>query len=572
MKINSLDIFNFEGARANYVANADNHANLRTLGDLYGTIKDNKEDIFESYNPKDYDSTLNIYANAGDFFVNPSQKGWLTKGKTLEDETKNLTNGDVQADFFNKFVSDVQALTLSNGHFAANYTPGNHDFDGGDKMFYDIVNEIGRFGNVDTIVSNFSFVNSPALKKDFDKQFSHFYSKKIYTIPDDKGGEPHKLLALGVTIPSMEFYNPELLKETKFLEHTGIKDVKIEEDDLRKTFLRTNNMIKRFKDENPKGAVVLASHTGRRISEMFAKNVPDIDIILDGHGHTDETTIMGKTHILSLGQDNQFFKTFRINFDDDGNFTIDDIKKYDTKKHNDNDLAKKLDNDYAKDIMPILETPKGLDFSYDKSIRYSNSHLANVLTSMTKNALNEVSDEKIDIMGIQSSIIRGGLKNGSTNMDILKIFDGVSEDLSGVMTGKVLGSTLATIVYENIRDNLAKPDRNTIIHWSDLRINRSAMQELKDLDFVEFVQKCLGKPLIEIRNDKGDFVPLNYDKTYTIAIADKYLKKNDIEMPRRIRDNFKPTGETYNTLFNKALVKTDYNIPLSHTFIEDRIV
>ena len=75
----------FKAAQVNIVAMSDNHGNVQNLPQLVGTIDKNKGDIFKKADEK---STLNMFAIAGDFFMNPHKKGYMTKPE--------LSNGDIQ--------------------------------------------------------------------------------------------------------------------------------------------------------------------------------------------------------------------------------------------------------------------------------------------------------------------------------------------------------------------------------------------------------------------------------------------------------------------------------------------
>ena len=87
MKITSTNT-NFKGARINIVANSDNHGNIANLPETYNTIAVNRDRIFKKSEEK---STLNLYINAGDYFINGNKKGWRTNPK--------LTNFDVNKKF-----------------------------------------------------------------------------------------------------------------------------------------------------------------------------------------------------------------------------------------------------------------------------------------------------------------------------------------------------------------------------------------------------------------------------------------------------------------------------------------
>ena len=89
----------FKAAQVNILATADNHGNLNSLPLLAETVKANKSDIFIKADEK---STLNIFAVVGDWFINPSKKGYLTN--------RELTNGDIQKKFLDKTIDYIGGL------------------------------------------------------------------------------------------------------------------------------------------------------------------------------------------------------------------------------------------------------------------------------------------------------------------------------------------------------------------------------------------------------------------------------------------------------------------------------
>ena len=544
----------FTSARINIIAKGDEHGYVSRSANFFYTIKRNFDDIFQK---ADDESTLNLFLLSGDIFMNPSKKGFITR--------KSSTNGDIQADFMNTTINSIKKLLPEKSKFEAIFDPGNHDYDSGDKNLFSLLKKV----NVTTVMTNIDQKNSPAFKKlDKDK----FVDSKIFEIPDDKNPKlKHNVLILGVTIPTMDFYNPGLLKGIKFIDNANKKDAQIKESDLTNTFELLNKKIKRFRQEHPKGAVVLMSHTGTPISSMIRDNVPGINEILNGHDHLNSSSTRGLTHISSLGQNNEMFKSIRLHFDDKGDLDLRETNTFFTNTHpisgeEENPLQKLYHETLHKDIEPIitLRCPEiENELSYTDEIRYKNSYLANYLTNSIKRSLKN-EDPAIDAVGIQSSIIRGNIKNASTNIDLLKVFDGVSEDLSGIYSGYVDGKALAGMVYENVITNLKSPKRNTIIHWSDIQVNRSMIA--KDPD-------CNIYDAIKIRNkETKQFERINPEKAYKIAIAEKYLIKDDIEYPAKIRDNFKPVGKTYDELFRQDLEFFDYFIKITDKVKEQRIL
>jgi len=557
--------FNFKAAQVNILATSDNHGNVHSLPLLGETIKNNRKDIFEK---AEEPSTLNIFAVAGDWFINPSKKGFITK--------PNATNGDIQHQFLNKTIKYVNEQAGKDAKFDTVFTMGNHDLDGGDKFMYKVI----KNSDMHTLVTNVDMPNSPEIKKLSRGKEQKAIKSIVYDVPDDKNPNlKHKVLFVGVTIPSMQFYNPGLLKQMSFLDDCNKKDTNLTEKDLQKTFKAVKKEVDKFKEENPKGAVVLLSHTGAPISKMIRDRVPQINVILNGHDHKNLTSLKGKTNINSLGKDNEIIKSLNLKLNDDGDLETIDMNTFNSKTTvkddiSNNPLQKFLNESFHEDMKPIVSLkdvmgqPTELDFG--DSIRYKNSHLANYLTSAVKRSVRDICGDKDVIVGIQSSIIRGGIKNGSNNLDIMKIFDGVSEDLSNVQVGKVKGSELVGLITENVQSNLKAPKRNTIIQWSDIQVNRTLISDITD----EKSKKNFADAIKIRDNETHKFVPIDLDKDYTIAIGEKFLVKDDIKWPGKIRDRFVSLNTTYDQLLRSYMASDDINFQLKVTqkTKEERII
>ncbi|MBR6723476.1 metallophosphoesterase [bacterium] len=546
---------NFEAAQVNILATSDNHGNVHSLPLLSQTIENNKKDIFvNSEDP----STLNIFAIAGDWFINPSKRGYLTK--------PNMTNGDIQLQFLTKFINYVNGQSGKNSNFDTVFTLGNHDLDAGDRFMYKVM----RNAKMKTLVTNVDVEHSPGIQKlmlNTDK----VVKSVVYDVQDDKDpGLKHKVLFIGVTIPSMKFYNPGLLKTMSFYDDCNKKDANLTPADLQGTFAAVRKEVEAFKKKNPKGAVVLLSHTGAPISKMIRDEVPQINVVLNGHDHKNLTSLKGKTNINSLGKDNEIIKSLNLHFNDEGDLESIDMNTFFSKttvkdKLATNVLQKALEESFAKDVEPLVSltniTGKPVSLDYGESIRFQNSYLANWLTSAVKRSVRTITGDPNVIVGIQSSIIRGGIKDGSSNLDIMKIFDGVSEDLSDVQVGRIKGEELVGLIVENIKGNLKAPKRNTIIQWSDIQVNRTMIANI--------LEGKIDKPFsdaIRIRNEEtNEFEPIETYKQYKIAIGEKFLVKDDIEWPGRIRDRFNSMHRTYDQLLRSYIASDDINFQLKVT-------
>ena len=545
----------FKAAQLNILATSDNHGNFLSWPLLAQTVENNKKDIFQK---AEEDSTLNLLAINGDWFINPSKNGFITD--------PNANSGKLQFSILNQFIDFVHRQVGKYAKFDTVYTMGNHDLDAGDSFMYNVM----RKAKMNTLITNVDVENSPGIQKVL-KKTNKVTKSKVYSIPDDKNPYlEHKVLLLGVTIPSMKFYNPGLLKDMQFFDDCNKKDANLREEDLLNTFNAVKEEVDKFKEENPKGAVIVMSHTGAPISKMIKKHVPEIDVILNGHDHKNLTSLVGSTNIDSLGKDNEIIKAFSLKFDDDGDLEKD-VNTYvskatSTEKLDKNPINLHMKELLAEDLKPLVSVTDisgaEAELPYNElEVRSKNSYLANYLTSAVKRSVRRLTGEKDVIVGIQSSIIRGGLKNGSNNLAIMKIFDGVSEDLSNIKIGALSGEELVGLITENVKSNLKNPKRNTLIQWSDIQINRTLIS-----DIVEGKSKKDFSEAIKVRDSiTNEFGPIDLHKKYKIAIGEKFLVKDDIEWPGRIRDRFVSLDRTYDKLLRSYISSDDVNYQLKVT-------
>ena len=564
--IDDVRNISFKASRMNILSTADNHGDVLRLPQLMKAIQMNNKDIFEKVTEK---STSNILSIAGDFFMNPKKYGLLTNPE--------FCMGDVQYNFLTKLIYTAKMAAGKNSNFETNYTPGNHCLDGGDEWLF---KKLVR-APMTTLLTNVDRHRSPLPDKVMYEN-TNIVPAKVYSIPDSKNPEKvNKVLYLGVTIPSMNYYNPGVVKQTVFYNNSNKNDALLEEKDIRKTIRVIKHYVNAFKDINPEGAVVVLSHLGNKLSTILAESVPEINLILNGHDHKEYEALVGKTMILSHGQASGFFRSTQLNFDDSGKLTIRS-RKYDTEKYEpiarkDKNLQAYISVNVGKDLVPLVKyahpeaSPEEMVLS--DSMKYSNSVLANYLTDGIKMAAQEIFPD-LDLVGLPSTIVRNGLKSNErrstlNNLDFLKIFDGVSSNLRLLKIGSVKGEDLYNLVLENVLNNLKSKTRNALIQWSDLQINRTAIKEMKDKENPDY------RDFIKIKNaETGRFENIDFNKEYRVLISDKYLSKHteNIKCPEKIRDNFETTEYTYDDLFMRYLKSIDFDVRMTCRARERRIL
>lgn len=560
----------FNGARINILATADNHGNIMRMPIWLRTVENNAKDIFAK---SDEESTKNFFAVVGDWFINPSKKGYLTRPM--------LSNGDLQNLALLKTIGMLRNIVMKAAkgaaYFETLFTAGNHCLDAGDDFLLGVM----KRNPMTSLLTNADLAKSPAVKRAMVEN-NRIVQAATYSIADDKDPDFfHKVLFLGVTIPSMDFYNPGLLKGMTFFDNCNKKDAGLKEEDLGGTIQSVKEKVDKFKEENPKGAVILLSHTGGRISEIICKHVPQINLVLNGHDHKNLQTNFGKTSINSLGKDNEMIKALSLEFDDEGNIVKTSMTPYFTAVTipdgiEEHPFQKFLNDVLSKDLTPIVSVNEiksdgetgSKELAYGNELRYSNSYLMNYLTSAIKRVVREKTDPEVFTVAIQSSIVRGSIKDGANNLDIMKVFDGVSEDLSNLRIGSIKGEEMVGLIVENVLQNLKAPTRNTIIHWSDVQVNRSMISDIQSGQSTNNYADA-----IKVRNQETkEFEPIDLDKDYKMVINEKFLVKDDIEWPGRIRDRFVSMDKTYDELFKDYLASVDYKIHITPKTKEQRII
>ena len=62
------------------------------------------------------------------------------------------------------------------------------------------------------------------------------------------------------------------------------------------------------------------------------------------------------------------------------------------------------------------------------------------------------------------------------------------------------------------------------------------------------------------------------EEDYKMVISEKFLVKDDIEWPRKIRDRFTSIGKTYDQLFRDYIESVDYKLHITPKTKEQRIL
>ncbi len=529
MKVNPfLNTLNFKGATLNINGFSDAHGNLNKAADFYNEFEKNKKDVFV----KEGKGKKNVTAISGDWFMAGNRKGYLSN--------TNFNSQDYQVLFFNKLMESFKKLS---GSSTVIFGLGNHEFDAGIDEFEKAVGQL----NADVISTNLDFEKS---KKLTDKVIK----SKVVDIQDDKDPNlHHKALFVANTPVNMKFYSKDL-KGLKLADNVPVAQAKVESKNVKNTIKAIEQEVKKFKQENPQGAVILLDHFGGVYqSELLKKELP-INLILSAHEHLDEQKVVGKTLITNLHQNFDKFSNVKIKFGDDGDVKEMALKNFYPKKSKDDNVMRNFYNAvFETDLNTKYHIPsiaEDVDMSI-KGVRYQNSPLGNFITDVILDSIKKQHPDT-DFFLINSSAIRGSLEAGEgtsvNNLDVLFALNGIDEKHAKILISEFSGQDILGVILDNIKANGINKDRNALYHYSNLIIDKTQIEEglkkgASDTDLSKFVI------------DKSTNEPIDLDKFYKVANVEKFFMKSKDE---HMLELFKDKDKTKKTKLNAVHVFVDY--------------
>lgn len=526
----------FKGANININVVSDTHGNIDKCAKFVGVFNQKKDEIAL----KPQRGNENVFAVCGDWFMSGGTKGYKSSPETPV--------GFFQLIAFNKLChrlkSSVQGLKTV-------FVPGNHEFDGGDKLLGDIFEKMDS----EILDTNLDLENSKAFQKVIDN--GKLLNTKVLEVEDDKkDGVKHKVLLLGVSPVNLAYYSKNTTG-TSFIDNKDIPQKQVTPEDYEATTQACIDEINKFKSENPNGAVVLFSHTGVNFAQNLIKRNGQIDFVFDGHEHKSTTDEDTGVPVLSLSKDFDYFANLKLHFDDDGKLQKPEFKKIpveNAKTEPDSDMEQFYNRLLAADLKPeyiIRSTHDGL--LAEKNIRTGPSALANYITDSILLELQKTNPE-VEIFALNASAMRNpipvGYKHPISNMQILNVLKGITDSEADLVSTDVNGETLIDMLLDNYLTNRIAPEKNPIIHYSGLIVDRQAL--LKDYDD--------GKGYDELRKHiktQIDEQIIDLNKNYKIANVIKYYNKMQNPKLRTLKDVSEPLNQNAKQLFIKHFESKD---------------
>lgn len=525
--INPRSNVNFKGALININALADTHGHLEELNDAFETIKENQRDIFCTEDK----GRCNVFTVCGDWFIDGGRKGFETN--------PNRENGKFQLTMLNEFYKQIKNMAYNTKTI---FTAGNHDVDGGVKLLNYIFKKIDS----DVIISNLDYDNSPAIQDNINS--NKVMPEKIIEVEDNKNPElKHKILFLAIAPVNMYAYQKNL-EGISFIDNVDKVSKNITKSDYENTLTVCKKRITKFKEENPKGLVVVCSHTGVEFSENLARE-SNVDLIFDAHEHKEETRFVNSTPIVSLSQNYKKLVNAKFIINDDGDIKYLQLKDLQLNLKKEKGIfAKLFEKIFKEDIKTkysISCKDKSIKELVPDGVRFQNNYLSNFVTDSILEELKKI-DENIDIFALNSSSIRNPLPVSDelsvTPFDVMDVLAGIRSEEGQVMTTEVSGEELLYLVKDNVLFNKDNPTRNTLIQYSGLIIDKTSL--LNAISNGED-EKSLYK-YVKIAKTNN---PINPLRQYKIANPEKYFNKHKNPRIKSLKSSSKFVGKTVQELF-----------------------
>lgn len=532
MKIQNVSTYRpqaFKGATININAFSDTHGELSLANNALEEMRLKKNRVFAPQKQ----GCKNITAISGDWFIDGSRKGYISHPE--------MPNGIFQLTIFNKFMTELRKLAPDN---TVIFTPGNHEFDGGVDLLNDIFSEI----DAEVLMTNLEPEKSTAFE-DVIKG-NKLVTEKVVEVEDDKNPDlKHKVLFLGISPVNLVSYQKNL-DGVSLIDNVNKSQALVKPEDYQKTFDFCKEKISEFKKDNPKGFVIVLSHTGVNFADNLAKE-SDINLVFDGHEHKEDVRLVNGTPVIPLSQNFKRIVNARLKIDDNGNLEYLKIKLFSPLNNPIKGVLTRLYRElFTKDIEKkysiIIDNPSIKELE-THNIRTGNSHLANFVTDAVLSEIRK-RDESIDFFALNSSAIRHPLsvsKEASISpFDVLNVLGGIKEEDGQIMTTEVSGQELAMIVVDNISFNKIDQNKNPLIHYAGLIIDRTKILEAMERgENPEQMTKY-------IRNTNTGKL-INPRRKYKIANVEKYFNKSNNPNIKEMKEHSEFIGSSVQEEFKK---------------------
>ncbi|MDO4188941.1 MAG: bifunctional UDP-sugar hydrolase/5'-nucleotidase, partial [Lachnospiraceae bacterium] len=358
--------------------------------------------------------------------------GGVARLKTLIDEKRaEDTNtvlvdcGDIVMGTLSQALMDTEAVELSflceAGYDAITY--GNHEFDYGAKALSDMYE----------VAAN-KYDKRPAFVNcNIDWNASDEYTKNLKSGMDKYGINQYAIIDKnGVKIAITGVLGYDAIKCAPTCELTFLDTIE--------SVKKTVDLIK--EKENP-DMIICLSHSGtgsvlgKTEDEILAKEVPDIDLLISGHSHTElfESIEVGDTHIVSCGAYGLYTGDVSLSYKPNGRWELNnyELVLMDEKFSENPEVLAEIDrvcelfdkkilapyNIKSKDIITINDNIE-FESVQDMYDYHTETKLGNLLSDALRYEANLTptgQEKPFDISVVPAGVVRDTILKGNINVD-----------------------------------------------------------------------------------------------------------------------------------------------------------
>jgi len=417
------------------------------------------------------------------------------------------------SDEFDKKNKNSDTLKLSGGDLAAGNDPekrvllyrlikkmkmdasavGNHEWDNGLDFFKEYEKLVQKAPNL--LFKDFISCNTQAPDNKKYKDEGLFQSKII-----SKNNEKYGVIGT-TTFDNYQF------------EHCKMDDLQQTEQDI-------TNEIQNLKKKDPSlNKFILLSHLGIDADKKIAQEVPDVDIIIGGHSHTQINGVTPNKNlfmtpknepvlIVQAGNEKNYGE-LSVAFDKEGKL---DLSKGNEPVNINKSVYNYGENPEVKEDEDKILKPSPQIGILNKTIRPDNPLLEeNPIGSLNADALLKSTKTDVAILnagGFRSSIEAG--KIDERNIEYCVPFS------NNVVTIKCTGKQIADVINLGVESTKYEHANPGLYQVAGLKYTVSKDKTLKNLYTVDEN----GRKKIDIINSQGNLTPEGANTKFTVALTD----------------------------------------------------
>lgn len=204
-------------------------------------------------------------------------------------------------------------------------------------------------------------------------------------------------------------------------------------------------------------------------------------------------------------------------------------------------------------MVPVYSiTSDGIAALSTDNIRNKNNHLANFVLDSIREEIREY-DPTVQIFALNASAIRSGFKISKDSpktspIEIANCMTGINHKVANVVVNDVSGRELAYMVLDNFLFNRVDTEKNPLVHYSGLKIDKTGFMAAYD-------RGIIGDELCRYITLTDTDETIDPNKKYRIANVEKYFNKAADDKIKKMYESSEHLGINIHDLFKSHFKK-----------------